>query len=98
MDIAQVIGQVVATVKEPGLTNHKLLILRRSDPASPDGGGDDTYVAIDMVGVGRGELVLVTRGSAARIAAGTTDCPTDAAVVAVIDNVVIDGDVTFSKF
>jgi ethanolamine utilization protein EutN len=98
MDIAQVIGQVVATVKEPGLSNHKLLVLRCADPTAPDGGSGDTYVAVDLVGVGRGELVLVATGSAARMAAGTADCPTDAAVVAVIDNVVIDGDVTFTKF
>jgi ethanolamine utilization protein EutN len=98
MDIARVIGQVVATVKEPGLANHKLLVLRRSDATSPDGGDGGTYVAVDLVGVGRGELVLVATGSAARVAAGTTGCPTDAAVVAVIDNVVVDGDVTFTKF
>jgi ethanolamine utilization protein EutN len=98
MDIAQVIGQVVATVKEPGLANHKLLVLRRSDPTAPEGGGGETYVAVDLVGVGRGELVLVATGSAARVAAGNVECPTDAAVVAVIDNVVIDGDVTFNKF
>jgi ethanolamine utilization protein EutN len=98
MDIARVIGQVVATVKEPGLANHKLLVLRRSDPAAPEVEGDTTYVAIDLVGVGRGELVLVATGSAARTASGTSECPTDAAVVAVLDNVVIDGDVTFNKF
>jgi ethanolamine utilization protein EutN len=97
MDIAQVIGQVVATVKEPGLSSHKLLVLRRSDPSAPDGGEGDTFVAVDLVGVGRGEIVLVATGSAARVAAGTTTCPTDAAVVAVIDNVVIDGTVTFNK-
>jgi microcompartment protein CcmK/EutM len=97
MDIAQVVGQVVATVKEPGLSNHKLLILRRSDPAAPDRGEGDTYVAVDLVGVGRGEIVLVVTGSAARVAAATTGCPTDAAVVAVVDSVVSDGTVTFSK-
>lgn len=103
MQIAVVVGQVVATVKEPGLASHRLLVLRRTDPTSPTGehtspqNPADHLVAVDLVGVGRGEVVLVATGSAARAGTATGQCPTDAAVVAVLDEVVHEGAVTFTK-
>jgi ethanolamine utilization protein EutN len=97
MHVAQVVGQIVSTVKEPGLSSHKPLILRRVNPATPLDAEGESYVAVDLVGVGNGEFVLVAMGSAARVSASTTECPTDAAVVAVVDSVVHEGEVTFSK-
>jgi microcompartment protein CcmK/EutM len=97
MDVAQVVGQVVSTAKEPALASHTLLIVRRSDPAAPLEDSGPSYVAVDLVGAGRGELVLVVRGSAAREATATVGCPTDAAVVGVVDSVIHNGTVTFNK-
>ncbi|MCY4631833.1 MAG: EutN/CcmL family microcompartment protein [bacterium] len=98
MQLARVIGQVVATVKEPGLDSFKILIVRNIDPSAPE---DETteppYVAVDLVGAGEGELVTVAQGSAARVPTATANTPTDSAVVAIVDTLAVDGAVTFEK-
>lgn len=102
MRLATVLGQVVATVKQPGLDRFTLLVVRDEGP-SPSGDGDPThlpYVAVDLVGAGVGELVLVVGGSTASAAAGAVtggDCPTDRAVVGIADTVVDRGTVTYRK-
>lgn len=91
-------GQVVATMKQDGLHGLKLLLIEALDPATGDtAAGALPYVAIDLTGAGTGEVVVVTRGSAARVGAGTTEVPTDAAVVAIVDSVIVDGKQTFDK-
>jgi len=54
-------------------------------------------VAIDLVGAGEGELVLVVSGSGARVSAESTAAPVDSAVVAIADSVIRNGDVTYRK-
>ena len=99
MRLAKVVGQVVSTVKEPGLDSFKILLVEDLDPNDPEREPFDAeaYPAIDVVGAGEGEVVLVAIGSAARIpnAAGRT--PTDASVVAIVDSVIVGGEVTFKK-
>lgn len=108
MELARVVGQVVATVKQPGLHGMKLLVLVPVDthddthddtagPGGPDGDPQRQYVAVDYTGAGHGEVVLVTRGTAARVDEQTTHIPTDAAVVAIVDSVVLDHKMTFRK-
>ena len=98
MQLARVIGQVVSTVKEPGLDSFKILIVRNIDPASPDDqAAAPPYVAVDLVGAGEGEIVTVTHGSAARVPAATAATATDSAVVAIVDTLSVDGTVTFQK-
>ena len=92
MQLATVLGQVVSTVKEPGLARFTLLLLQDTEP-DPAGA---VYVAVDLVGAGVGEVVLVAAGGAARVAAGP-EAPTDRAVVAIADTVVRSGSVTYSK-
>ncbi|MCW2581996.1 MAG: Ethanolamine utilization protein EutN/carboxysome structural protein Ccml [Klenkia sp.] len=97
MQLAEVLGQVVATVKQPGLASVTLLLVQDV----PDGDVTRTdrptsYVAVDAVGAGVGELVLVVAGAAARIAAGS-QMPTDRAVVAIADTVIRSGDVVYRK-
>ena len=85
MILAKVIGTVVATRKDPRLVSCKLLVAR---PVDPKGKGDGNYlVAIDTVDAGVGETVLIVSGSSARMAAGLKDCPVDAAIVGIVDNV-----------
>jgi microcompartment protein CcmK/EutM len=72
----RVTGSTVATQKAEGLAGFKLLNIR---PAS----GGDELVAVDLVG--EGDLVLVALGSAARELESTRGVPTDAAVVAIVD-------------
>lgn len=85
MQIARVIGTVVSTQKEPSLRGSKFLLLQLLDEQ-----GEPTpeyEVAIDCVGAGFDEWVLVSRGSAARRVSGSEHRPTDAAVVGIIDTV-----------
>ena len=88
MHLARVIGTVVATRKDPRLVSNKLLVVR---PIDPRGKADGNYlVAIDTVDAGVGETVLVVSGSSARMASGLKDCPVDAAIVGIIDDIQIN--------
>ena len=88
MLLAKIVGTVVATRKDPRLVSSKLLVVR---PMDPHGKAEGSYlVAIDTVDAGVGETVLVVSGSSARMAAGLKDCPVDAAVVGIIDNIDIN--------
>jgi microcompartment protein CcmK/EutM len=83
--LAKIVGTVVATRKDPRLVSSKLLVVRAIDPK---GKADGAYlVAVDTVDAGVGETVLVVSGSSARMASGLKDCPVDAAIVGVIDNI-----------
>jgi ethanolamine utilization protein EutN len=62
-------------------------------PIDPKGKPEGNYlVAIDTVDAGFGETVLIVSGSSARMAAGLKDCPVDAAIVGIIDEVTISDD------
>lgn len=103
MQLARVRGNVVATVKVPGLSAHKLLLVEAVSADSPLASVDDSglaqtlYVAVDMAGAGVGEIVLVTLGSAARVDHQGQSAPTDAAIVGIVDSVQVDGRATFVK-
>ena len=85
MLLAKIIGTVVATRKDPRLVSNKLLLVRPVDPHGKIDGG--YLVAIDTVDAGVGETVLVVSGSSARMASGLKDCPVDAAIVGIVDEV-----------
>jgi microcompartment protein CcmK/EutM len=96
MLIARVIGSAVSTAKDERLTGRKLLLVREADESGAETG--PVFVAVDGVGAGSGELVLVARGSAARHASSTTaDQPVDALVVGILDSRDVHGTVTFRK-
>jgi microcompartment protein CcmK/EutM len=83
--LAKVVGTVVATRKDPRLVSNKLMVVR---PVDPRGKADANHlVAVDTVDAGVGETVLVVSGSSARMAAGMKDCPVDAAIVGIVDEV-----------
>lgn len=87
MKLARVTGTVEATVKDPGLSGHKLLLTDLID-----GSGAvmvPAFVAVDTCGAGVGDQVLVTFNSAARLVAGMATVPTDATIVAVVDRVTL---------
>lgn len=83
MIIGKVIGSVVSTRKNENLIGNKLLII---EPVKSMSGSGNHLVAIDNVGAGIGEVVLVALGSAARIGCGIENAPVDAAIVGIIDN------------
>lgn len=82
MFIAEVIGVVVATIKESSLTGQKLLIVQDIN----DRGTEKSLMAVDSVGAGIGELVMVVNdGGAARQAILSDSAPVNAAVIGIID-------------
>jgi microcompartment protein CcmK/EutM len=88
MVLAKVVGTVVATRKDPRLVSTKLLIARPMDPkGTPEG---NYVVAVDTVDAGFGETVLIVGGSSARMASGLKDCPVDAAIVGIVDNIEVN--------
>jgi ethanolamine utilization protein EutN len=95
MRIARVVGSAVSTVKEASLVGHKLLLVREADETGEPSG--PAYVAVDVVGAGTGELVLVSAGSAARQSKETSDQPVDAMIMGVLDSLEVGGKVTFRK-
>lgn len=95
MRIAHVVGSAVSTAKDDRLTGLKLLIVRETSPADEPTG--DPFVAVDVVGAGEGELVLVATGSAARHTAMTEGRAVDAAIIGILDSLEVDGRTSFRK-
>lgn len=81
MIIGEVIDSIIATRKNEKLVGQKLLVVRPIKSMSES----CELVAIDNVGAGIGETVLVAQGSAARIGCGLEDAPVDAAIVGIVD-------------
>jgi ethanolamine utilization protein EutN len=85
MIVGRIIGNIVATRKDQRLEGFKLLLVR---PLNLQGQDEAGYlVAVDTVGAGYREKVLVVSGSSARMAEGLRDKPVDAAIVGIIDTV-----------
>ncbi len=96
MRLAKVVGVAVATVKDRRLEGAKLLLVAAADPAGqPQAEGP--FVALDKVGAGEGELVLVVEGSSARTAAGDANRPVDAVIVAIVDSLQYNGQASYKK-
>ena len=88
MILARVAGTIVATRKDPRLEGFKLLIVK---PVSPEGQDESGYmIAVDTVGAGSGEQVIVVSGSSARMAEGCKDKPVDASIVGIVDDLNLD--------
>ncbi len=94
MIVCRVIGQAVATVKTESLRAVSLMLVQRADNAGA--GAGDAFVAVDTVGAGDGELVLVAQGSAAREAVRVAG-PIDAAIVAILDSLTVGGKRTYTR-
>jgi ethanolamine utilization protein EutN len=92
MFLGKVIGNVVATQKDPKFQGFKLLLVQpyvnRESGLAVSG---SSIVAVDSVGAGEGELILFTQGSSARLTPGTREAPVDAVIVGIVDTVEVDG-------
>jgi ethanolamine utilization protein EutN len=95
MLIAKVEGSAVATLKHELLKTSKLLVVRRAN-AQGDASGE-AFLALDLVGAGEGELVVVTQGSSARTATGHNASPVDAAIIGILDSLQVGGKTAFRK-
>ncbi|HET7694923.1 MAG TPA: EutN/CcmL family microcompartment protein [Vicinamibacterales bacterium] len=84
MQLARVIGEVVATIKDANLTGTKLLVLQPLNAAGEAAGR--TLVALDSVGAGVGENVFFVRGREAAFPFYPVEPPTDASIVGIVDH------------
>lgn len=85
MFLGRVIGTVWATRKDESLEGLKFLIVKRVDTKLNL--LSDFTVAVDSVGAGPGEIVMVASGSSARLTSITHEKPVDAVIMAIIDKV-----------
>jgi microcompartment protein CcmK/EutM len=95
MLLGRVVGTVVASRKEPTLEGLKFLVLKQLGVDGSETGG--YRVAADAVGAGVGEVVLYATGSSARQTRFTDKRPCDGVVMAIVDTIEVDGDVTYDK-
>jgi microcompartment protein CcmK/EutM len=84
MQLARVIGEVVATIKDPNLIGNKLLVLQPIGVSGESVGR--TLVALDSVGAGVGENVFFVRGREAAFPFYPSEPPADATIVGIVDH------------
>jgi ethanolamine utilization protein EutN len=99
MFIARVHGNVVATQKVRKMTAKKLLIVEpmRVDEKSGLVPTGRSLVAVDALGAGTADLVLVTQGSSARMTEFTNDAPVDCVVIGIIDSISAQENTLYKK-
>jgi len=92
----KVVGTVVCTRKDDKLVGSKLQVVQPISlvDQSPDG---KPLVAIDTVGAGEGEIVLVVSGSSARQTSKTQNTPVDAVIMGIVDSIEMEGRVVYRK-
>lgn len=95
MQLARVIGTLVATRKDEKLEGLKFLVVR---PITPDGQETaNALVAVDAVGAGVDEVVMIATGSSARQTVLTDRRPCDAVIMAIVDTWEVGGEVKYRK-
>ena len=101
MFVAKVTGSMVSTQKVSAMVGHKLMVV---EPYRIDANDRSrlvttgrTFVAVDTVGAGEGEFVLITQGSSARQTPETKNLPIDTVIIGIIDTVHVDGVNVFNR-
>jgi microcompartment protein CcmK/EutM len=101
MFVAKVTGSVVATQKVASMVGQKLLIVEpyRIDPKDRKQltTTGRTFVAVDTVGAGQDEFVLIVQGSSARLTPETKSLPVDAVIIGIVDTVNVDQACVFNR-
>ena len=90
MFLGKVLGHVVSTQKDSKLVGHKLLIVSRIDSKKQlrENIREDSFIiAVDMIGAGTDEMVIVTENYAASNAVGDSLSPVNAAIIGIVDTV-----------
>jgi len=99
--IARVNGSLVATQKVKPMVGFKLLLVEpfRLDPEDRSTlvTTGRTFVAVDTLGAGEGDFVLITQGSSARLTPETKDLPIDCVVVGIVDTVHVQSHCVYSR-
>jgi len=101
MFIARVTGSVVSTQKIASMTGHKLLVV---EPYRLEGEHRKslittgrTFIAVDTLGAGEDDYVLITQGSSARLTPETKELPIDAVIIGIVDSVHIEKTSVYSR-
>ena len=101
MFIACVTGSVVSTQKVDSMSGFKLLVVEPyrldTDTREQLVSTGRTFIAVDTLGAGEGEFVLITQGSSARMTPETKEIPIDAVIIGIIDTVSVDRNQVFSR-
>jgi ethanolamine utilization protein EutN len=101
MFVAKVTGSMVSTQKVSSMKGFKLLVVEpfRVEPSKRDSlvTTGRTFVAVDTLGAGVGEFVLLTQGSSARMTPETKNMPVDAVVIGIVDSVHVDQGCVYSR-
>lgn len=94
MFVAKVTGAVVSTQKVDSMVGYKLLVVEPYRLEAKQRSGLETtgrtLVAVDTLGAGEGDFVLITQGSSARLTPETKNMPVDAVVIGIVDQVHVD--------
>lgn len=101
MFVAKVTGSIVATEKVETMRGHKLLVV---EPFRLDQDGRNkltttgrTFVAVDMLGAGVDDFVLISQGSSARFTPETQKLPIDCVVIGIVDSVNIEKNEVYNR-
>ena len=101
MFVAKVTGSLVATQKTEAMTGHKLLVVEPyrvdAETRSTMKTTGRTFVAVDTMGAGVGEYVLIVQGSSARLTPETKNLPVDTVVIGIVDSVHVDQLCVYAK-
>ena len=101
MFIARVTGSVVSTQKVDSMSGFKLLVVEPyrldTDTREQLVSTGRTFIAVDTLGAGEGEYVLITQGSSARMTPETKEISIDAVIIGIIDTVSVDRNQVFSR-
>lgn len=101
MFVAKVTGSVVATQKVEEMVGHKMMVvepfrLEEKNRKSLSTTGR-TFIAIDTIGAGVGDFVLIVQGSSARLTEQTKTMPIDALIIGIVDTVHVEDNCVFSR-
>ena len=101
MFVAKVTGSVVSTQKISTMVGQKLMVVEpyrleseKRETLAPTG---RTFIAVDTIGAGEGDYVLITQGSSARLTDETHKLPIDAVMVGHVDTVHVDTGCVYSR-
>lgn len=101
MFVARVTGSVVSTQKVASMTGHKLLVVEPYRLDAETRGKlvstGRTFIAVDTLGAGENDFVLITQGSSARLTPETKTLPIDAVIIGIVDTVHIDRQAVYRR-
>ncbi len=96
MIVGKIIGTVVCTQKDASLIGKKMLVVQPLKMTDLSNAGSP-FIALDAIGSGVGEVVMVVGGSSARLADDFSKVAVDQSIIGIIDTIEMEGKVTFTK-